>query len=348
MSVCYVLSSYPVLSQTFVHAELVALRARGVEVGVVAHTAGDPDLRFGDGPDGVPFPVLHEGLDEDGLVEVLRRFDHLHGHFADFGMRTLAPLADAADRPFSFTAHAYDLFRRDAAVTRTEWSRLPERLTKVVTISTFHRSFLRARGVPDERIAVIPNAARLAHLLESAPPPPTKLRKVLAVGRPIPKKGFAHLVNAWAKVANRCPELELEIIGGEGMVEDPPERLSLRPMVPYAEVLQAMREADLVAAPSVVAENGDMDGIPTVLAEAGALRRPVLASRLTGIPDLVVHGVNGFLVPAGDEDALASALLRLTRRPDELTLLGSGGPTLAAAHDANVVAAALATEVFGS
>jgi len=122
----------------------------------------------------------------------------------------------------------------------------------------------------------------------------------------------------------------------------------LRGMVPYREVLQEMAMADLVVAPCVVAPNGDMDGVPTVLAEAGALRRPVIASKLSGITDLVVDGVNGLVVPPGDEAALAAALLRLYRRPHEMQLLGSGGPALAASHDASVVAGALHQEVFAA
>ncbi len=346
MRIAYVLSQYPVLSQTFVHAELCALRARGLDVFVVAHERGDPDIRFGEGPDGAPFEVVAEDLTRDRVVEVLARADHLHGHFADFGLRVLAPLAEKAGVPFSFTAHAYDLFRRDARVSPAELTALPESCRAIVTISRFHRQFLVDRGVPADRVVVIPNAARLAALLASAPPPPQRLKRILAVGRPIPKKGFGHLVSAWSRVARACGDLELTIIGGEGMVEDPPPGLHLRGMIPYAEVLEEMARADLVVAPCVIAENGDMDGVPTVLAEAGALRRPVLSTTLSGIPDLVVDGVNGLRVPPGDEDALAAVLVRLARRPSELTLLGSGGPVLAAAHDASNVAAALHTEVF--
>ena len=145
-----------------------------------------------------------------------------------------------------------------------------------------------------------------------------------------------------------APELELEIIGGAGLVEAPPPGLTLSATRPYAEVLSAMALADLVVAPSIVAPDGDMDGIPTVLVEAGALRRPVLASQLSGIGDLVCDGVNGLLLPPGDVDALVAALLRLVSRPAELQRLGTGGPTLAAAHDARRVAARLRAEVFAA
>ncbi len=345
-AVAYVLQRYPVLSQTFVHAELVALRRRGVDVSVVTHEVGDPAVRFGDGPDGVPLAPAHVGL--HGAAAALRRFDHVHGHFADFGVRVLAPLAEAAGRPFSFTAHAYDLFRRDAAVTVDEWRCLSSRLRRVVTISRFHQEFLVRRGVPAAKVAVIPNAAALARLFAVAPAAPTSLRRVLAVGRPVAKKGFGVLVQAWALARTMVPGLELDIVGGEGLVAAPPTGLRLLPMCDWSGVVDAICAADLVVAPCVIAPDGDMDGIPTVLAEAGALRRPVVASALSGIGDLVAHGVNGLLVPPGDAHALAMALVRLAERPDELTRLGNAGPVLAAAHDSNLVAERLERHVFAA
>ncbi len=344
-AVAYVLHRYPVLSQTFVHAELVALRRRGIDVHVIAHEQG-ADVRFGDGPDGVPLPVEHVGLAD--AAPMLRRFDHLHGHFAEFGVRVLGPLAEKAGRPFSFTAHAYDLFRRDAAVTTDEWRCLSPRLRRIVAISRFHRDFLLQRGVPGARIAVIPNAAALSELFEGAPAAPTQLRRVIAVGRPVPKKGFGVLVQAWAVARTLVPGLELDIVGGEGLVKSPPAGLRLWPMCDWSRAIAAMRAADVVVAPCVIAPDGDMDGIPTVLAEAGALRRPVIASELSGIGDLVAHGVNGLLVPPGDAHALAMALVRLAQRPSELTRMGNAGPVLAAAHDADLVAERLHAQVFAA
>ncbi len=345
-SVAYVLAQYPVPSQTFVHAELVALRRLGFDVHVVAHEAGPGDVSFGDGPDGHPLPLDHVGL--QNAAALLHRFDHLHGHFADFGVRVLAPLAQRAERPFSFTCHAYDLFRRDAAVRPEEWRAVAPHVQKVVAISRFHREFLLARGVPDSRIAIIPNAAALADLFLTAPESPRQLRKVLAVGRPVAKKGFGVLVQAWARARQIVPDLELDIIGGAGLVENPPPGLRLWPMCDWPQVVAAMKAADVIVAPCVVAPDGDMDGIPTVLAEAGALRRPVIASHVSGIADLIADGVNGLLVPPGDVHALTMALVRLAQRPAELTRLGAAGPMLAAAHDADVVARRLVHEAFAA
>ena len=338
LSVCYVLAEYPVLSQTFVHAEIVALRAAGVSVCVVAHKAGDSSVRFGEGPDGEPLPLAHVGLQpSERLDRVLGRCDHLHGHFADFGIRVLQPIADRVKKPFSFMAHAYDLFREDSAVTLAEWASLSDRCVKVATISRFHRDFIADRGVSRDRIALVPNAARLSRLIARAPAAPTSLKRVLSVGRPTPKKGFQELIDAWQIARESVPELELEIIGCPPLGVDAPG-LTVHGLRPYAEVLEAMAAADLVVASCIEAPSGDMDGIPTVLAEAGALRRPVVASRLSGIPDLVAPGVNGLLVPPGCANSLALALIRLAQRPMELQRMGLAGQRLAACHDAAVTA----------
>ncbi len=346
--IAYVLPEYPVASQTFVHAEIAALRAAGQEVDVLANRAGAVNIHFGPDESGRPVPAAYVGLDRAGVVDVLRGYRHVHTHFADFGLRVVAPLAARANRPWSVTVHADDLFRRDAAVTSEEWRALDARCQKVVAISRFHAAFVRSQGVPAERVVVIPNAVRLVDLLAEAPAPPTRLRTVLAVGRPVVRKGFPVLVQAWARARAAVPDLTLEIIGGAGLVADPPAGLVLSAMRPYADVLAAMAAADLFVAPSIVGPDGDMDGIPTVLAEAAALRRPVVASSLSGIGDLVCDGVNGLLVPAGDVDGLTRALLRLALRPDELQRLGAGGPMLAAAHDARRVAARLDAEVFAA
>ncbi len=343
MRIAYVLAEYPVASQTFVHAEIRALEAMGVEIGIITHQRGAEDVRFGAGAAGLPLLPVHVGVDASA-IPVLARYDHVHVHFADFAVRVVGPLADRARRPWSLTAHAYDIFRQDAAVRPEEWRGITAK--RIVTISRFHRDYIAARGVDPARISVVPNAASLTTLLQSALPAPTRLRRVVAVGRPVAKKGFAVLIQGWAHA--HLPGLDLEIIGGEGLVENPPPGLRLTPMLPYADALAAMARADLVAATSIVAGDGDMDGIPTVLAEAGALRRPVIASRLAGIPDLVADGVNGLLLTPGDVAAVVTALTRLFQRPSELERMGTAGPVLAAAHDAACVAERLHDEVFAA
>jgi glycosyltransferase involved in cell wall biosynthesis len=80
-------------------------------------------------------------------------------------------------------------------------------------------------------------------------------------------------------------------------------------------VCELVRAAHVLAAPSVPTKRGKREGIPIVLMEAMASGVPVVASRISGIPELVEHGVSGLLVPPGDAQSLASALGRLQGDP---------------------------------
>jgi glycosyltransferase involved in cell wall biosynthesis len=83
-----------------------------------------------------------------------------------------------------------------------------------------------------------------------------------------------------------------------------------------AALASALAASDAVAVPSVVDRAGNVDGLPNALLEAMAAGRPVVATRVAGIPDVVEHDVNGLLVPARDPAALAAALERLAREPE--------------------------------
>jgi glycosyltransferase involved in cell wall biosynthesis len=87
-------------------------------------------------------------------------------------------------------------------------------------------------------------------------------------------------------------------------------------------VAAAFASADIVVVPSIVDSAGNVDGLPNTLLEALAAGRPVVASRVAGIPDVVEDGVNGLLVPPGDPLALAAALQRLVREPQTRERLG--------------------------
>jgi glycosyltransferase involved in cell wall biosynthesis len=98
--------------------------------------------------------------------------------------------------------------------------------------------------------------------------------------------------------------------------------------LPHAQVLAHMRESHAFVMPSVRAADGDIDGIPNVVLEAMALGRPVIASRLSGIPEVVHDGHTGYLVPPGDAHALAQALARLDAAREDAQRLGASGRAL--------------------
>lgn len=143
---------------------------------------------------------------------------------------------------------------------------------------------------------------------------------VVALGRLVAKKGFSHLLRAAASLRARGVPVRVAI-GGTGdlraRLEAEADELACRDRVrflgdvPHDQIGGLFRAADVVAVPSVRDEKGNVDGLPNVLLEAMAAGRPVVATRIAGIPDVVDDGENGLLVAPGADDALADALGRL-------------------------------------
>jgi colanic acid/amylovoran biosynthesis glycosyltransferase len=144
--------------------------------------------------------------------------------------------------------------------------------------------------------------------------------RVVCVASMFPKKGHADLIDALALLAERRPAVTLELIG------DGPERDRIlararergvegRVSAPGArsaeQVRAALAEARVFALPAIRLPSGRMEGIPVALMEAMAAGVPVVATRLSGIPELVQDGVTGLLVEPHDPAALAAALERL-------------------------------------
>jgi glycosyltransferase involved in cell wall biosynthesis len=112
-----------------------------------------------------------------------------------------------------------------------------------------------------------------------------------------------------------------------------------------ADLLREYRRASALCMPCRVLAN-DRDGIPNVLVEAMAAGAPVVASGVSGIPELVESGVNGLLVPPEDPQALADALLRLHRDPAfAVRMAEAGRATVCARFDGDMLAGRLA-ELF--
>ena len=179
---------------------------------------------------------------------------------------------------------------------------------------------------------------------EPANPPPTRNGdlRVLAVGRHVAKKGFDVLVDACAVLRRRGVPFEAAIVGQEdkhsAAIQRPHRRARARAARRCSparwarhELLDEYRRASALCMPSRLLPD-DRDGIPNVLVEAMAAGTPVIASAVSGIPELVEHEVNGLLVEPDDPEALADTLLRLHEDPrSRRALADSGRETVARA-----------------
>lgn len=158
--------------------------------------------------------------------------------------------------------------------------------------------------------------------------------RVLSVARLVEKKGVTYGIQAVAKVLDEYPNLVYDIAGDgplrselEGLIGalGVGDRVRILGWRRQEEIVELMKAADILLAPSVSSEDGDWEGIPVVLMEALAQGLPVLSTQHSGIPELVQDGVSGFLVPERDVDALAEKLLCLLQQPELWPGMGRAG-----------------------
>ncbi|HSK27744.1 MAG TPA: glycosyltransferase [Jiangellales bacterium] len=245
---------------------------------------------------------------------VERGIGHLHAHFATGPGRTARLASLITGVPYSLTAHAKDLFHD--SVDRAVLGRVLGDAHHVVTVSDWNVAWVQ-RTLPAVagRVHRVYNGLDLGSLRWSCPADRPPL--IAAVGRMVEKKGFADLLDAVALLRDRGAPTRLEL-AGEGPTEpalheqvrrsDLGELVTFRGPLPQHEVLELLRRAAAFAAPCVVADDGDRDGLPTVLLEAMAVGTPCVATPVTGIPEVVRHDETGLLVPERDPYALADAL----------------------------------------
>jgi glycosyltransferase involved in cell wall biosynthesis len=176
------------------------------------------------------------------------------------------------------------------------------------------------------------------------------------VGRLVEKKGFDDLLHACAQLASSGRRFRCDVYGegpARADLETLRDRLGLAEVVRFRgartqdEVLAAYHGADLFVLTPRVTADGDRDGVPNVLIEAMACGLPVVSTPVGGVPELVSHGADGFLVPARDPAALAACVGDLLDDDEARGSVGAAAAVSAARFDGAAAALRLAA-LFGS
>ncbi|MBI2194027.1 MAG: glycosyltransferase [Planctomycetes bacterium] len=246
-----------------------------------------------------------------------QRVDLIHAHFA--GLPTFFGLvaAELIDAPFSFSAHARDIFVHPELM---EWK--AERAGLIVACSRTGRDRL-FQLLPlrfHSKVQLVAHGVSLGQ----RPTPRQSVQQgpplVLSVGRLEEKKGFPDLLQAFKELGQAGMDARLTIIGdgpeaaalvrmrGELGLESRVEMLGARP---HSEVEERLRSAQVLVLASREASDGDRDGIPNVLLEAAAAGVPVAATSAGGIPEFIQHEVTGLLSPPGRPSDLAANVRNL-------------------------------------
>jgi glycosyltransferase involved in cell wall biosynthesis len=270
---------------------------------------------------------------------------HLHNHIGE-NSATVAMLAGVMTGiPFSLTVHGPNEFDQPMQIALGEKIR---RSTFVAAISSFGRSQLwrwcSAEDWPKIRII---HCGVDEDFLGRPPIPSPSRPRLVSIGRLAEQKGQLVLIEAAAQLAREGADFELVLIGDGPMrkrIEDAIARHGIGRQVRLAgwmdstSIRKELQESRALVMPSFA------EGLPVVIMESLALGRPVITTAIAGIPELVVEGVNGWLVPAGSAKELANAMHRaLAANPGELDKMGQAGRNAVARdHDAALESAKLA------
>lgn len=190
----------------------------------------------------------------------------------------------------------------------------------VVAISSHTRKEIEIIA-PGSRVEIVPFGSPVPPMVESEreAQDPARARRVLFVGRLVERKGVEYLVRAMKEIS--CPwPVELDIVGTGPLEENLKAlaeqsglsgRVHLRGKVSTEELKRYYSACDCFVLPAIVDSKGDTEGLGVVLIEALSYRRPVIASDLGGIVDIVQHEKTGLLVPEKDSLSLAAAIMRV-------------------------------------
>lgn len=237
---------------------------------------------------------------------------HIHAPWANGPATSAWVVSILTGIPFSFSARAGDIYPEDGA--------LADKIKAAVFVRSENRANLdylaRFAGDYADKLCVVYNPFPMKISGETAAPMKPPIR-ILAAGRFVKTKGFDILLQAASVLHGKNMDIHITLVGDGHLrkfLEQETLRLGLTKTVsfagfaPYDQMGAFFRETDLFVMPSVVASNGDRDGLPTVILEALAHRVPVIASDVCGIREVVIDGKTGRLVPPSDPFALAEAI----------------------------------------
>jgi len=374
MRLGYLYSRYPVISQTFCDAEMLALERLGIELEIGSvyppltslrheHISGlrasvryappqeilkiwEKDAKTtGKWPGalvdqherkyGPSFKAEQRARNALYFADLFARncVDHFHVHFANRAAHTAIFLKEISKIPFSVTAHGQD-FMKDLG--NDDLLREICAAAEFVAAETDYSRELLCQRCPDStrKIYRVYNGIDLEFFSVLYPSTANPVPRIISVGRLVAFKGFENLIDACGELARRGLDFNCEIIGAGPLRDDLQatiDALMLSPRVKLlgslsqGAVIEKLRVADIFALASVTDRQGASDVFPTVIIEAMAVARPVISTRLAGIPELVAHGETGLLVAPGDTSALAQALEELIRDPGLRSRYGRAG-----------------------
>ena len=254
--------------------------------------------------------------------------NHLHVHFAHVPTQVAMYASLLTNIPFTVTSHANDIFERGLLLCQKA-----ERSQGFFTISNYNLKFLQAQSVPESKLGLVRCGVSLQYKKQL--PRIAEQKKSIVIGtlgRLVEKKGIDVLICAFDNLQKICPDLQVALrVAGDGpLLENLNELVKEKELessvffdgaLPHSEVSEWLQQLDLFVLACKVDTNGDMDGIPVVLMEAMSQSVPVVTTRLSGMPELVMPDVTGFLAEPGSIQSMTNVLVEVIEKRKDLQFL---------------------------
>lgn len=343
LRVGHICQDFSPLSETFIYDYVVELERRGCTGHVMAANLHNRDSRPFDRVYHTPWPgprhpcrLVHRVLAEAGVgdrrnaswPEYRRRVgkairhigpDVLHAHFGTVGAVTW-PLAKRAKIPMVVSLHGKDAFVHPTSDRyRKAYAQMFEHVGAVTVVSRLMGAHIEKLGADPAKVHLI----RVGKEVETYPyrrPEADRVQEWVSVGRLTEKKGHRDTIAAFAEVVVDHPDQRLKIVG-EGELYEPlrcliqerglDEHVQLLGSVDHDGVKQLMERADAFVLNSRTAEDGDREGVPTVLMEAQLLGLPCVSTTHSGIPEVIPERNRWLLSSEGDVAAIAESMRKL-------------------------------------
>lgn len=346
LNITFRVGAFPKLSETFVLSQVAGMIARGHRVSILADRRPASN-EAGVMPEGLAsvdylepasssFAALIARLPyrvrRSRIARAERRMcgstDVVICNFGWFGAQVVESTASIARRAKVVTIfHGDDMSRSLRGAPGDVYDQLFALGDLHLPISELWKSRLIEMGAPADRVQVHRMGVQVDDFAyQPRTPSPSQAFKLVTVCRIVEKKGVEYALTALAALKGAAPDLALELdIIGNGPLREHMEQLASTLQIedrvrflgqlPNVEVAERLRNADAFLLPSVVAADGDMEGIPVALMEAMASGLPVISTRHSGIPELIEHGVSGVLADERDVDGLAEQIRFVAETP---------------------------------
>ena len=336
MKIAFVLDNYPSLTETFIARDISALRRLGLDIHVFALHAG-ADAR----PIQAPPPLsslwlrgawekARNGERENyfkalgarwwsSLGEEARTFDHIHAGWASHPALIAWGAAQTSGLTWSFSGHARDLFVEGGDLA----GKLAAARFAAVCTRAGAAHLREISAACAEKVIYAPHGIEVG-TLAFQDWTPTEMPLILAVGRLVEKKGFLVLLDALSILRAQDFTFHAQVLGDgplRNQLAARRDHLGLQNCVRFSgavaqhEVMNLMRAASCLAVPSLIAGDGDRDGLPNVVLEAAAVGLPIVATRAGAIEEFVSEDT-GWLCLSGNAESLAEALRAVSANED--------------------------------